>query len=168
MNKKSDQKRKAKKLDLKVLLAWVILCELAGVVGSIVTVSAIPTWYVTLVKPMFSPPNWVFGPVWTTLYFLMGIAAYRIGRIGTNRIKTDLVVFIVQLVLNVAWSFIFFGMHAIPAAFVEIAVLWVSIVLLVIRFERHDKVSAYLLLPYLLWVSFAMVLNYNLWLLNPS
>jgi tryptophan-rich sensory protein len=154
-------------INIPVLLAWIILCELAGVVGSVVTIPAIPTWYTLLIKPSFSPPNWIFGPVWTTLYLLMGVAAYRIGRIGTKRIKTDLVVFVVQLLLNAAWSFIFFGLHNIPAAFAEIAVLWITIILLVVRFERHDKVAALLLVPYLLWVSFAMTLNYNLWLLNP-
>lgn len=151
------------------LFGWILLCELVGITGVFFTTPAIPTWYATLVKPAFSPPNWLFGPVWTTLYALMGIAVYRIWRLGTKRkgVREALTWFFVNLTLNAIWSPIFFGAQQIAAAFVVISAIWVTIIILIVRYHKLDTVSAYLLVPYLLWVSFATVLNYNLWLLNP-
>lgn len=151
------------------LFGWILLCELAGIIGVFFTTPAIPTWYATLVKPSFSPPNWLFGPVWTILYALMGISVYRIWRIGTKRkeVRDALTWFFINLTLNAVWSPIFFGAQQIAAAFVVISAIWVSIIILIFRYHKLDSVSSYLLVPYLLWVSFATVLNYNLWLLNP-
>jgi tryptophan-rich sensory protein len=150
------------------LLGWIALCEAAGIVGSFFTVSAIPTWYATLARPSFSPPNWVFGPVWTVLYMLMGIAVYRVWRLGMHKpaVKTAVSLFIVHLFFNAIWSILFFGAKNIPLAFVDITVIWVTLIYIIFRFEKLDRASAYLLLPYLAWISFATVLNYNYWLLN--
>lgn len=151
------------------LFGWILLCELAGITGVFFTTPAIPTWYASLVKPSFSPPNWIFGPVWTLLYALMGVAVYRIWRLGTKRkgVRQALMWFFINLTLNALWSPIFFGAQQIAAAFIIISAIWVTIIILIVRYHKLDTVSAYLLVPYLLWVSFATVLNYNLWLLNP-
>ena len=150
------------------LLGWIALCEAAGIIGSFFTVQAIPTWYAVLVKPSFSPPNWLFGPVWTMLYMLMGIAAYRVWRLGTNKpaVKAAVSLFLVHLFFNAIWSILFFGAKNIPLAFVDISIIWVTLIVLIFRFKKLDRTSAYLLLPYLAWVSFATVLNYSYWLLN--
>ena len=145
----------------KLILA-IVICQLAGIIGTIFTFSAIPNWYDGLVKPSFSPPNWLFGPVWTLLYTLMGIAAYWIYNIDKNALK----VFGVQLVLNTIWSIIFFGFHSTLGGLVLIIFLWLAIVLTIVKFYSIDKKSALVLLPYLLWVSFASILNYYLFILN--
>lgn len=151
------------------VIGWIVLCELAGIVGSVFTVSSIPTWYQTLVKPVFSPPNWVFGPVWTTLYALMGIAVYRVWSLGMKKesVRHAVYLFVMHLALNAIWSPIFFGARQIPLAFVTIAIMWLTLITVMFRFEKLDKMSALFLVPYLAWISFAMVLNYNLWILNP-
>lgn len=151
------------------LLGWVILCETAGIVGSVFTASSIPTWYQTLQKPFFNPPSWLFGPVWVTLYLLMGIAAYRISRLGIKKaeVRNAIGFFLVNLFLNAIWSPVFFGEQNIALAFVIIGAIWVTLIVTIFRYERLDPKSAYLLVPYLAWVSFATVLNYNFWLLNP-
>src|SRR3989344_2018576 len=145
------------------LLSWIVLCESAGILGSLFTIPAISSWYVTLAKPSFSPPNWIFGPVWTVLYLLMGIAAYRIWRMGGRRstVRSAVVLFLVHLFFNAIWSPIFFGAQNIPLAFVDIGIIWTTLIIVIFRFAALDGVSAYLLVPYLCWVSFATVLNYN-------
>lgn len=150
------------------LIIAIVVSELAGVVGSVFTVSAIPTWYAGLVKPTLNPPSWVFGPVWITLYFLMGIAAFLVWRKGFERrdVKMALGIFGVQLFLNAIWSIIFFGLHNPFWAFIEIIVLWLAIVWTIVVFYRISKPAAYLLLPYILWVSFAGYLNYSIWMIN--
>jgi len=150
------------------LIGWILLCEVVGIIGSIFTVPQISSWYATLVKPSFSPPNWVFGPVWIVLYALMGFAAYRIWSQGMKKThrRMGMYIFIAQLVCNFLWSILFFSFHTISLAFVDIAIMWVCIAVLILRFEKSDSLISYSLLPYLFWVSFAMVLNYNLWLLN--
>lgn len=150
------------------ILLWIILCEAVGIAGSLFTASSISSWYPTLQKPVFSPPNWIFGPVWVTLYALMGIAAYRISGLGTKRkeVRNAIGLFLVNLFLNAIWSPVFFGARNIPLAFIIIAAMWVTLIGVVLRYQDLDKTSAYLMLPYFLWVSFAMVLNYHLWLLN--
>jgi len=142
--------------------------EMAGIVGSFFTVSAIPNWYAGLVKPVLNPPGWVFGPVWTTLYALMGVAAFLIWRHGWEKkeVKTVLGMFSVQIFLNAIWSIIFFGLHSPIWAFVDIVLLWLAIVWTIVVFYRVSKPAAYLLLPYILWVSFAAYLNYTIWMLN--
>lgn len=130
--------------------------------------SEIPTWYAALVKPAISPPNWVFGPVWTTLYILMAVAAWLVYLKGWEHpgVKAALAVYALQLVLNALWSYIFFGMHALGAAFVELVVLWLSIAATMYLFYAIAPLAAALLVPYLAWVSFAGCLNYLLWTLN--
>lgn len=146
----------------------IIVCQGAGLIGSIATFPAIPTWYASLVKPPFNPPNWVFGPVWTTLYTLMGIAAFLVWRKGIRdrQVRIALAIFVVQLVLNVLWSVVFFGLHFLLGGFILIVILWVAILLSIIIFSRVSKVAGVLLIPYILWVSFATVLNFSLWSLN--
>lgn len=152
---------------LKVAAA-IALCEAAGVVGSFYTAQSIPTWYATLARPELAPPNWVFGPVWTTLFALMGIALYLVWKKGANTRtgKTALTIFAVQLVLNVLWSVIFFGARSPGGALLEIALLWFAIAATIIAFKRISLAAAWLLAPYFLWVSFAMYLNYAIWVLN--
>lgn len=149
------------------LLASIVLCQLAGIVPSILTANDVATWYPTLVKPAFNPPSWVFGPVWTTLYLLMGISLYLVWQSESSRIRqVALAVFGVQLVLNASWTLVFFGAHLLFGGLVVIVALLGAIVLTIATFVRIDRRAAVLLLPYLLWVSFATVLNYELWRLN--
>ena len=149
-------------------LLFILLAESAGVLGSFFTFSAIPTWYATLVKPAFNPPSWVFGPVWTVLYALMGIAAFLVWKRGWKKpdVKSALLVFGIQLALNALWSIIFFGMKELGIAFGEIVLLWFAIVATIRAFYRIDQRAAWLLVPYLAWVTFAAALNYALWSLN--
>lgn len=150
------------------LVVFVAVCELAGLLGSVFTATSIPTWYASLAKPSFNPPNWIFGPVWTILYILMGVAAYLVYQKGFNRpeVKRALTVFFIQLLLNALWSIVFFGVHMILGALVNIVVLWVMILATILTFRRISKAAAYLLVPYILWVSFATALNFSLYLLN--
>ncbi len=141
---------------------------IAGAVGSLFTVSAIPTWYAALHKPALSPPNGVFGPVWTTLYVLMGVAAFLVWRSGWNRkdVRRALVAFGIQLGLNALWSVVFFGLHNPAAALAEIGLLWAAIAWTIVLFWRVSRPAAVLLAPYLVWVSFAAYLNFGIWMLN--
>ncbi|MCQ8894480.1 MAG: tryptophan-rich sensory protein [Methanolinea sp.] len=150
------------------LLAAIILCNMAGFVGSLVTVTGPGSWYQGLVKPSFSPPNFVFGPVWTTLYILMGISLYLVWMESLAGKKTTvaLVFFGAQLGLNTLWSFLFFGLQSPFLGLIEICVLWACIVATVVLFFRIKPAAAYLLVPYLLWVTFASFLTYTIWVLN--
>ena len=149
------------------LTASVVTCLAAGGIGSFATSAKIPTWYATLSKPSWNPPNWVFGPVWTTLYVLMGVAAWmiwmRAEQPGAGR---ALVWFAVQLGLNTLWSFVFFSMERPGAAFGEILVLWLAIAATIAAFRPISPIAAALLLPYIAWVTFASVLNFTIWRLN--
>lgn len=154
---------------MKLLRAafFVVLCEAAGVVGALFTVQAIPGWYANLTKPEFAPPNWIFGPVWTTLYALMGIAAYLVWEKRNVRgAKTALGFFVLQLALNAVWSPVFFGLHAIGPAFVIIISMLLAILGTVTAFWKVSRPAAFLLLPYLAWVAFASYLNFSLFALN--
>ena len=144
------------------------VCELAGIVGSVFTMPAIPGWYAGLAKPSFNPPNWIFGPVWTLLYALMGLAAYLVYEKGFKRpeVKKALAVFAAQLVLNTLWSIVFFGAHRILGAAVVIVLLGAMILATILLFHRISKAASYLLVPYIFWVSFATVLNVSLYVLN--
>lgn len=146
----------------------VLICELAGIVGSLFTAPSIPGWYAGLTKPPFNPPGWVFAPVWTILYALMGIAAWLVYDKGVRRadVKRALFVFVAQLILNVLWSIMFFGAHQILGAVVIIVALWILILGTILRFHKISRPAAYLLVPYLLWVGFATVLNVSLYVLN--
>lgn len=145
-----------------------LFCQSAGLLGSIFTFSAIPTWYALLNKPSFSPPNFVFGPVWLILYTLMGISLFLIWQKGLGRrdVKSAIIVFLFQLFLNSLWSIIFFGFKGIPGALLIIGLLWLMILLTIIKFYSLDRRAAYLLLPYLAWVGFAAILNFSIWSLN--
>ena len=150
-------------------LAAIVGCELVGIAATPFTISAIPTWYVTLNKPFFSPPNWIFGPVWTILYFLMGVSVYLIWTKAIKykeRKKTGLTFFTIQLGLNFLWSIVFFGLHSPILGLIDIIALWIFILLTMIKFNKLSKIAFLLLIPYLLWVSFATILNLFIVLLN--
>lgn len=153
---------------LRIAFLFVIIAETAGAAGSIFTTSAIPVWYATLNKPAFSPPNFIFAPVWTTLYFLMGIAAYLVFDKGfaKKEVRFALLVFALQLILNVLWSFVFFGLKSPGLAFLEIIILWVSILATTLAFYKISKSASFLLIPYLLWTTFAAFLNFAIFRLN--
>ena len=145
------------------LVGFIVLCEAAGLAGTAFTMSAIPEWYAFLAKPEFSPPNWLFGPVWTLLYFMMGVAAWLVWRrAGAVALK----VFWLQLALNALWTPLFFGLRSPLLGFVCIAALWLAIVWTIAVFWRVSRPAAVLLLPYLAWVSFASILNLSIYMLN--
>lgn len=139
-----------------------------AVLGSSATGPNIATWYVLLKKPSFNPPNWVFGPVWTVLYVLMAIALYRVWRKGFKKpeVKSSVILFLVNLILNASWSIVFFGFKNITFSLIIIFVLWFVILKLIKEFKVIDKLAGKLLIPYILWVTFASVLNFSIWLLN--
>jgi benzodiazapine receptor len=157
---------KAFKIIATLLICLLLPLAIGGLSG-FATASGIHDWYVTLHKPTFNPPNYLFGPVWTTLYLLMGVSLFLIVRspAGTDRSR-GLVIFALQLTLNFFWSFLFFKFNFIGVAFLEIVMIWVSILLMIITFSRVSKSAAYLQIPYLLWVSFATILNGSIWYLN--
>ena len=150
------------------LLLFIIVAQSAGLLGSLFTFSAIPTWYATLDKPFFSPPNYLFSPVWTILYTLMGISAYLIYRRFQFGKKAKLFwqVYWAQLILNTLWSILFFGFKEPGLAFVEIGALWYFIVRTIQESKKLNNVASYLLYPYLAWVSFASLLNFGIYMLN--
>ena len=151
-------------------IATVILtCLAVGYISSIVTRENIPTWYADLNKPFFNPPNWIFAPVWTLLYVMMGFAAGRVwNKIDTDEknVKKAFLFFIIQLALNALWSYLFFGLRNPMLASFEIILLLLMIYETYLQFKKIDKISGYLLLPYLAWVSFATVLTFSIWYLN--
>ncbi|WP_137283724.1 TspO/MBR family protein [Halorussus salinisoli] len=154
-------------IDWVVLFGSIAVCELAGIVPSILTAEDVATWYPTLAKPAFTPPSWVFGPVWTTLYLLMGVALYLVWRSDRGRLRqVALAVFGVQLVLNAAWSLVFFGSQAVLGGLAVILALLAVILATIAAFARVDRRAAVLLVPYLLWVGFATALNFEIWRLN--
>ena len=146
----------------------ILVCLLAGFIGSIATMPSIPTWYASLQKPAFNPPNWIFAPVWTTLFIMMGVAAYLIWDKGLEKkeVRSALAIFGLQLILNVLWSVLFFGIQLPLFAFIDIIMLWASILATIIYFYRISAAAAYLLIPYILWVSFASILNLSIVILN--
>lgn len=150
------------------LLGSILICFTAAGLGTLFTTSAIPTWYATLNKPPFSPPNYLFGPVWTILYILMGISLYLIWSKGlkNKKVRDAIYLFGIQLFLNAIWSPVFFGAHNLLLAFVIIVAMWIYIVKTIKAFAKIDKTASYLLYPYLAWVSFASILNFSVWLLN--
>lgn len=162
---KGDKKMKR---NIFKLVASLVICQLAGVIGSFFTTPAIPVWYDSLEKPSFTPPDAVFSPVWITLFVLMGISLYFIWREPPKQqgVKIALFFFTLQLVLNVCWSIIFFGLQNPFMAFIEIIILWIAILLTILFSLRVSRTAAILLIPYILWVSFAAVLNFFIWNLN--
>jgi tryptophan-rich sensory protein len=147
---------------------WVAVCYSAGVVGSRFTGPAVAGWYGDVNKPSWTPPNSLFGPVWSALYLMMGLAAWLVWRkAGFSGAPGAMLLFGLQLIANAAWSGIFFGLRRFDLGFLEIVVLWALILVTVIAFWRHDARAAMLLLPYLAWVSYASALNFAIWRLNP-
>ena len=146
----------------------VVGCELVGLLGTPFTAVAIPTWYAALNKPFFAPPNWLFGPTWTLLYFLMGVSFYLIWKQGLEKkkVKTASLFFCAQLALNFIWSPVFFGLRAPLLGLIVIVALWASIVMTMRKFYPLSRPAFYLLVPYLLWVSFATALNAAIAVLN--
>ena len=151
------------------ILAVVVTCLVIGYFSGMVTRSSVTTWFPTLIKPSFNPPSWVFAPVWSILFVMMGVAAGLVwGRIEAEReaVKKALIFFAIQLGLNALWSYLFFGLRNPMLAGLEIIVLWLMIFETYIQFVKINKIAGYLLLPYLAWVSFASVLNGSIWWLN--
>jgi translocator protein len=157
-----------KRKEIIILIAAILICELAGIIGSVFTIPSIPTWYAGIVKPAFAPPNWIFAPVWTTLFALMGISLYLVWRKGfkTKGVKAAVSIFGFQLLLNIIWSLLFFGLQSPFYAFAEIIILWIAIAATIFSFSRISKNAALILIPYIAWVSIAATLNYYIWILN--
>jgi tryptophan-rich sensory protein len=149
------------------LIASLVICQLAGIIGAFSTTPAISGWYASLEKPSFNPPNWIFSPVWIFLYLLMGVTLYILWQnLPRAKAKIALLFFAVQLLLNILWSVMFFGLKMPMVAFLEILLLWIFILLTMIASSRVSRATVFLLLPYIFWVSFAAVLNFFLWRLN--
>ena len=150
------------------LAITIIISLAAGGIGAIFTSPAIGSWYAGLSKPVFTPPNWLFGPAWTILYILMGVAAFYVWRQGLSApsVKLALLVFLIQLILNLLWSVVFFGFHQLPGGIVVIVLLWIAILITLLRFWDISLIAGGLLIPYLAWVTFASALNIAVWILN--
>lgn len=154
---------------LTKILTVVVTCVAIGYLSGTVTQESIMTWYPSLIKPSFNPPNWIFGPVWSMLYIMMGVAAGLVwDRIEYEKetVKNALIIFAIQLTLNALWSYLFFGLRNPMVAGIEIILLWLMIFETYTQFVKINKIASYLLLPYLAWVSFATVLNGSIWWLN--
>jgi tryptophan-rich sensory protein len=155
------------------LIGWILLSGLAGALGGIASINA-RQFYESLVVPSWAPPGWLFGPVWTVLYVLMGIAAWMVWRIRPTNShvaasrRTGLILFIAQLVLNALWTWLFFAWRQGAMAFVEIVLLWIVIALTMLCFARVRRAAAWCLVPYLAWVSFATALTWAIWRANPG
>ncbi|MGB5440094.1 MAG: TspO/MBR family protein [Gammaproteobacteria bacterium] len=150
------------------LAGWLVLCFAASAVGAVASIQA-GSFYAQLAQPVWAPPPWVFGPVWTVLYALMGIAAWLVWRCGGFRANRQaLGLFLLQLAFNAVWSWLFFAWHLGVLSLADILVLWILIVATLVSFWRVRPLAGALLIPYLLWVSFAAALNYSLWQLNPQ
>jgi benzodiazapine receptor len=161
--------RNKRSKDIVRLVISIVACQCAGIVGSIFTMGAIPTWYAALQKPPFAPPNWLFAPAWITLYLLMAISAFLVWRTGleNRQTRTALIVFLVQLILNALWSIAFFGLQSPLYGLIVIIALWIAILVTIIKFFRISTIAGALMVPYILWVSFATVLNGSILMLNP-
>lgn len=151
--------------EIPKLMVSLIIVFIVGAIGSVATSPQIPVWYATLARPAWAPPNWLFPVVWTILYILIGISLFLVWRKGLES-KQALVVFAVQLGLNLLWSLVFFGLHSIVGGLVIILMLWMAILANIIVFYRISKWAGLILLPYLVWVSIASYLNYSIYLLN--
>lgn len=153
---------------VKIIIA-LIICLAVGYSASLVTRPSVESWYPTIEKPVFNPPNWIFMPVWTILYIFMAVAAALVWdkiKEQTEEVKKALLFFLIQLTLNAIWSYLFFGLKNPMLALVEIALLWLMIYETYLQFKKINKISGYLLIPYLAWVGFATVLNASIWWLN--
>ena len=151
------------KLIISILIPLVV-----GFTSSFFTASGVSTWFQTIEKPSWNPPNWVFAPVWTSLYILMGISLFLIwkNKFDQQKKRTALILFAFQLLLNFLWSFIFFGQHQIGWALADIVILWLALLATIFAFAPLNRTAAWLLVPYISWVSFAALLNFSIWTLN--
>jgi len=152
----------------KIVVA-LIICLMVGYSASIVTRPSVETWYPTIIKPSFNPPNWIFMPVWTLLYILMAVAAGLVWdkiKEQNQEVKVALGFFLIQLTLNAIWSYVFFGLKNPMLALIEIALLWLMIYETYLKFTKINKTAGYLLIPYMAWVAFAGILNASIWWLN--
>lgn len=150
-----------------VLIASIGICMSAGIIGSIFTSQSVDSWYKAINKPEITPPNWIFAPVWTLLYIMMGISLFFVWTSQRTARKTiALIIFFLQLILNMLWSAIFFGLQDVFLALVDIVLLWTGIFFTILAFRRVSNIAAYLLVPYILWVSFATFLNYLIFIMN--
>ena len=148
-------------------IAFLVLCLAVAALGGAATASSVGNWYPTLAKPAFNPPNWIFAPVWTALYFMMAVAGWRVWRRdGLRRARWALTLFALQLALNLAWSILFFGMRSIGAALIEIVLLLLAILATALAFWKRERAAGMLFIPYAAWVAFAAVLNAAIWRLN--
>jgi len=156
------------KSKILLYLESLALCLSAGIIGGLFTTSAITEWYQYINKPSFNPPNWIFGPVWTLLYFMMSIALYLVWQKGLKKKEnwSAFIFFMVQLGLNTLWSILFFGLRSPLLGLIDIALLFITIVVVIYKFFRINKTASLMLAPYLLWVTFASVLNFFIWKLN--
>lgn len=146
---------------------FILLCFCAAAIGGLATATAIDTWYITLVKPSWTPPGWVFGSIWTVLYLMMAMAAWLVWlKRKEMAVRSSLQFFLVQLTMNAMWSVIFFGLRRVDLAFFWIGLLWIAIVVTMMLFKRVSLVAALLLVPYLIWVTIAQALNFEIWRLN--
>lgn len=147
-----------------VLAGLIVLCLAVGAIGGWATAQSVTDWYPTLVKPSWTPPNWLFAPVWTLLYIIMAIAAWLVWRSGNAR--GALLLFGAQLLLNLAWSILFFGARSPGLGLANIAILWIAIAATIFAFALRSRLAAFLMVPYLAWVSFASALNASIWMAN--
>ncbi len=163
----SVQTYSRKRRDVIGLVLFLALCLAVSGIGGAITATSVDTWYQSLQKPPFNPPDWIFAPVWTALYVMMAIAGWRVWRRdGIESRRSALALFAVQLGLNLAWSLVFFGLQRIGLAFAEIVILLIAIIANTIMFWRIDRLAGVLFVPYALWVAYAAVLNGALWVLN--
>jgi translocator protein len=158
-----------KHLKVLKLITSIMLCLSAGAFGSIFTATSVGTWYQSLNKPSFNPPSWVFAPVWTSLYLMMGVSLFLVwsskNMIGSKK-SISIILFLTQLILNAIWSLLFFGLKNPLLSFIEIVLLWITIIATILFFKKTSVFSAFLLVPYLLWVTFAAILNFSIFTLN--
>jgi tryptophan-rich sensory protein len=154
--------------EIPKLIASILIVFFGAALGSVATSTELTTWYASLAKPAWNPPNWLFGPVWTILYVLMGIALFLVWREGLDRrdVRYAILIFAVQLGLNITWSLVFFGLHSIWGGLVVIFILWLAIWANIVAFYVISKPAGLILIPYLIWVSIASYLNYTIYLLN--
>ncbi|MDQ1353446.1 MAG: translocator protein [Acidobacteriota bacterium] len=154
--------------NMSKLIFSLVLCQLVGIIGGLFTAASVRTWYLTLNKPPFNPPNWIFGPMWITLYLLMGIAFFMVWTTDSpgKAKQIAMIFFFIQLAINMAWSFLFFYLKSPVLGLIDIIALLVFILLTIWKFFPVNRAAGYLMLPYLLWVGFAAILNYSIWTLN--
>ena len=150
------------------LATFILACEMAGVLGAVFASAAIPTWYAVIPKPWFTPPGWLFGPVWIILYAMMGVSGYLVWQSKAHKKLMPFAksAFCWQLSLNMCWPLFFFGLAALGKAFADIVALWIALVITIVLFYRISRRASLILIPYLVWVTIALAMNFYIWQLN--